>query len=160
MQKEEFDLHKLVSSVFRALQFPAKQKKLELINEVPVHFLVFQYMEPLRVLIYNLVMNSVNFTKQGTITVQSSMDRDSVIITVSDTGIGMNDQQIANLQSDERIIASANVDNRKGTGLGYLIIKDLLKAAEGKLKIKSKKNTGTQISITLPSVKSDNTAIT
>ena len=46
----------------------------------------------------------------------------------------MTNDQIKNILSDEFIISSANIDNRKGNGLGYLIIKDLLKMIEGRPK--------------------------
>lgn len=150
MQKEEFDLHQLVEMIFGVLKFPAKAKNTTLLNEVPVHFVVYQHMEPLRVLIYNIVMNSTNFTKNGSVTVKSNYAKDKIVINVEDTGLGMTAEQIDNLMSDERIIASANVDNKKGTGLGYMIIKDLLNMMDGYLEIKSKKNIGTIVSVFLP----------
>jgi signal transduction histidine kinase len=150
MQKEEFDLQQLVNSIFRVLDFPASQKNLKLVNNVPAHFIIFQYMEPVRVLIYNLVMNSINFTKEGVISVDCSGGNDSTDIKVTDTGIGMTSQQISNFQNGERIITSANVDNRKGTGLGYVIIRDLLKIVNGTILLSSEKDKGTTVVISLP----------
>ncbi len=43
----------------------------------------------------------------------------------------MTQEQINNIMAIHFIISSANVDNRKGNGLGYLIIKDLLKITAG-----------------------------
>lgn len=149
MQKEEFDLHQLVAMVFGVLQFPAKLKNTTLQNNVPANFVVYQYMEPLRVLIYNLVLNSINFTKGGSIGVQCTEADERIIIKVTDNGLGMTTQQIENLLSDKKIIASANVDNKKGTGLGYMIIKDLLKMMSGNLSIKSSKNNGTEVAVFL-----------
>jgi signal transduction histidine kinase len=48
------------------------------------------------------------------------------------------------------IISSANVDNRKGNGLGYLIIKDLLKILRGHLAIQSEKEKGTTVKVWMP----------
>jgi K+-sensing histidine kinase KdpD len=45
------------------------------------------------------------------------------------------------------VITAANVDNRKGHGLGYLIIKDLLKTMGATLQISSSKGNGTSVSI-------------
>ena len=50
-----------------------------------------------------------------------------------DEGVGMTPDQIKNIMADQFIISSANVDNKKGNGLGYLIIKDLLKMMGAKL---------------------------
>jgi signal transduction histidine kinase len=149
MQKEEFDLHQLTAMVFGVLQFPAKLKNTQLQNNVPDNFVVYQFMEPLRVLIYNLVLNSINFTKGGSISVQCNIAENRLIIQVTDNGLGMTTEQIANLMSDRKIIAGANVDNKKGTGLGYMIIKDLLKMMGGALTIRSSKTNGTAVSVSL-----------
>jgi signal transduction histidine kinase len=150
MQKEEFDLHQLVDIIIRVLQFPAKQKNVTLQNNVPSNFVIYQYLEPARVMIYNLILNGLNFTREGSVSVQCHAGKDQVVIQVTDTGLGMTKEQIDNLMSDEKIIASANVDNKKGTGLGYMIINDLLKMMDGSLSIRSTKNTGTEISVSLP----------
>jgi signal transduction histidine kinase len=150
MQKEEFDLHQLVEMVFGVLQFPARLKHTTLQNNVPVHFVVYQYMEPLRVLVYNLLLNAINFTKDGGVSVECKQQANTVVLSVTDSGLGMTHEQIENLLSDDKIIASANVDNKKGTGLGYMIIKDLLKMMGGSLNIESNKGSGTTVSISLP----------
>jgi len=150
MQKEEFDLHQLVEMVFRVLQFPARQKNVTLKNDVPANFVIYQYLEPVRVMIYNFLLNGLNFTREGSVRVHCHKDKDRVIIQVTDDGWGMTREQIDNLMSDEKIITSANVDNKKGTGLGYMIIKDLLKMMDGTLFIRSSKGNGTEVSVSLP----------
>lgn len=151
MQKEEFDLHQLVEMVLRVLHFSAKAKNTKLQNDIPVNFTLHQYLEPMRVMIYNIVLNSLNFTRNGIISVYCNHDENKIILHIKDTGVGMTDEQVANLLSEERIIASVNIDNKKGTGLGYLIIKDLLNMMEGTLFIKSTKDYGTTVSVSLPS---------
>jgi signal transduction histidine kinase len=150
MQKEEFDLHHLVGVVFGVLQFSARQKTTLLANKVAPNFVVFQYLEPLRVMLYNLVMNSLNFTKDGQITVNAARFENKIIINVADTGLGMSEEQVDNLLSENKIITSPNIDNRKGTGLGYMIIKDLIKMMDGEILIQSGKMKGTTVTVKLP----------
>lgn len=150
LQKEEFDLRQLIESIFRVLKFPAKEKNTQLKNDVPVNFVVYQYMEAMRVMIYNLVANGLNFTRDGVIAVRCHIEDDMIILEVTDTGLGMTEEQVTNILSDERIIASVNVDNKKGTGLGYLIIKDLLKMMDATLDINSIKNKGTTVFVSIP----------
>jgi len=64
--------------------------------------------------------------------------------------VGMTQEQINNILADHFIISSANVDNRRGNGLGYLIIKDLLKIIRGTLSIKSEKGKGTRVTVRIP----------
>ena len=62
----------------------------------------------------------------------------------------MSPEQIQRLLADHVIITSANVDNKKGHGLGYLIIKDLIKTMDAVLTIESEKGSGTTVSVKLP----------
>jgi K+-sensing histidine kinase KdpD len=52
------------------------------------------------------------------------------------------------------VITSANIDNRKVHGLGYLIIKDLAKAMNATLSIESRRRKGRRVMITAPVVNS------
>lgn len=150
MEKEDFNLHQLVELVFRVLQFSAKEKHTMLQNNVPVNFVVHQYLDPMRVMIYNLVMNSLNFTRHGIINVSCTETGPLLMLQVADSGLGMTQEQVDNLLSEEKIIAAVNLDNKKGSGLGYLIIKDLLRMMGGLLDIKSEKGKGTTVMVSIP----------
>ena len=65
----------------------------------------------------------------------------------------MSPEQIQRLLADHVIITSANLDNKKGHGLGYLIIKDLIKTMDAELTIESEKGGGTTVSVKLPATK-------
>jgi signal transduction histidine kinase len=145
--KEEFNLYELVDSVFSLLRSMATHKELVLVNKVPNNLLINQYYEPLKILVYNLVTNAINFSDKGTITVSLDKSGEKNILWVHDEGVGMTDEQIKNVLSKEFIISSTNVDNRKGNGLGYLIIKDLVKMMGATLDIKSEKGKGTRVSV-------------
>jgi signal transduction histidine kinase len=160
LAKELFDVNEIVNQVFSVLYSLARQKKLNLVNDIPAGTMIYQYFEPLKILIYNLVSNAINFTEAGKITVRIKTNPDTVTISVKDDGVGMTTEQIKNIMADEFIISSANIDNRKGNGLGYLIIKDLLKTMEGQLHIESERvrpddpvgrGKGTEVFITIPS---------
>jgi signal transduction histidine kinase len=146
--KENFNLHDATKQVTGILQSIAKQKNLILLNTIPANLHIFQFYEPLKILLYNLLSNAINFSNRGEITIGAMLVGDYIRLTVEDKGAGMTQEQIKNILSDEFIISSANIDNRKGNGLGYLIIKDLLKMIDGKIAIESKKGIGTKVSVT------------
>jgi signal transduction histidine kinase len=149
LAKEKFNVHDVAGHVMGIMQTLAKQKKLLLQNNIPENMELNQYLEPLRILLYNLVANAINFTEKGRIIISSVKENNKTIITVTDEGVGMTPEQIQNILGDQFIVSSANIDNRKGNGLGYLIIKDLLKMMGATLQIKSEKGKGTIISIIL-----------
>jgi len=148
--KEEVHLHEMVRNIFSILNGMARQKNIFLTNEVPEDFTIRQYAEPLRIILYNLVVNALNFMEKGHITIVAKQLRNGMLIEVKDQGFGMTKEQINNILADQFIVSSTNVDGKKGNGLGYLIIKDLLKVVEGNFSIKSAKNIGTTIKLFFP----------
>ena len=147
MLKETFNLHEMVGQVLGILQSLARQKNLVIENRIDDSMEINQYYEPLKILIYNLLTNAIHFTDKGNIIVAAERTDEQITIAVKDEGIGMTAEQIQRLMADEVIITSANVDNKRGHGLGYLIIKDLLKTMDAKLYIESKNGFGTTVSV-------------
>ncbi len=150
LAKESFDLHQLVAKLFAILGGLARQKDIRLINGVQGGLTLFQYIEPVKIVLYNLILNGINFTTSGHIRISSENTRDGIVLLIQDTGVGMTQEQINNIMADHFIISSTNVDNRKGNGLGYLIVKDLLKILRGSLSIRSEKEKGTDVTIFVP----------
>lgn len=150
MAKEIFNLHDMVNQVLGILQSLARQKNLIIENLVTTDMEVRQFYEPLKILIYNLLTNAIHFTEKGAISVVALKTNNHITIAVKDDGIGMSPEQIQRLLADHVIITSANVDNKKGHGLGYLIIKDLIKTMDAVLTIESEKGSGTTVSVKLP----------
>ncbi len=148
LTKEQFHFYDLVNQVTGILHSMAKQKQLRLVNQVEEQLQVYQFFEPLKILIYNLLTNAINFAEKSDIHINAVLMDGEITITVSDQGVGMSADQIKNIMADQFIVSSANMDNRKGNGLGYLIIKDLIKMTGATLYIKSEKAVGTAVSVT------------
>jgi signal transduction histidine kinase len=156
LARENFNIHELVKQDIGILKSLARQKQLVLKNLVAPELTMYQYYEPLKILVYNLLTNAINFSEKGEILIDAERENEFVKIWVKDHGVGMTAEQIQRIVADEIIITSANVDKRKGHGLGYLIIKDLLKMTGGTLSIQSEKGSGTTIIITLPANQKNN----
>jgi signal transduction histidine kinase len=150
LAKETFDLYEMVTQLCGIFSSPARQKQIRLINSVEDPLVLYQYIEPVKIVLYNLILNGINFTSEGYIRISSIRSREGLALQIQDTGVGMTQEQINNIMADQMIISSANVDNRKGNGLGYLIIKDLLKILRGNLTIRSEKEKGTTVTVWLP----------
>ncbi len=148
--KESFNVHEMVNQALSVLYSLAKQKQISLNNETAKDIVIWQYFEPLKILVYNLVTNAINFSEKGSIVISCHQNAQMLSLTVKDEGTGMTEEQINNIMTEQFIVSSANMDNRKGNGLGYLIIKDLLKTMNATIDIKSTKGMGTAVSVTLP----------
>jgi signal transduction histidine kinase len=148
--KEQFRLQDMLNQVFGILNSMAHQKNLKLISNVDTALQVTQYFEPLKILVYNLVTNAIHFSDNGSVIINALETEKKIIVSVSDEGIGMTADQIKNIMADQFIVSSANIDNKKGNGLGYLIIKDLMKMMNATLSINSEKSKGATVYVELP----------
>jgi len=144
-------VHALVEEIFGVFRLIVKRKNITLVNNVSDE--IQQYPEPLKIVIYNLLVNAINFSENGSITVDSEKSAAGIVITVTDEGVGMTAEQIHNVLNDEYIISSENVDRKKGNGLGYLIVKDLLKLMGATIHIQSEKMKGTKVQVNIPAKK-------
>jgi signal transduction histidine kinase len=149
LQKEYFNLHELVGQVFSVLKSSARVKSLQLENHVNTDLVIFQYMEPVKIIIYNLLTNAINFSNKGTITVSAHNQLNDIVISVKDEGTGMPADLVKNILSDQNAGLSVSTDNIKRNGLGYMIIHDLLIMIDGKIAIESSPGEGTAVNIKL-----------
>lgn len=97
----------------------------------------------------NILSNAIKFTPKGkAVRAQVKYKNNKVIFNVIDEGIGMSDEDQKRLfTAFERM---DNAQQIKGTGLGLNISKRLIELMDGCIKVSSKLNEGTRVSITLP----------
>ncbi len=100
----------------------------------------------------NLLSNAVKFTpKGGCISVSASgFDDKKLIVTVGDTGIGMDSAEITTALSSFGQIDNELSRQQEGTGLGLAIAKGLIEQHGGHLKMTSEKGIGTVVATLLP----------
>jgi len=98
----------------------------------------------------NLVSNALKFTPAGYIEI-SVIDKENVVeCAVSDTGIGISDEELPKVFSKFEQFSLEFESVKKGTGLGLAISKGIVELHRGKIWVESKLGQGTKISFTLP----------
>ncbi|AOT08905.1 hypothetical protein S4054249_14015 [Pseudoalteromonas luteoviolacea] len=104
-----------------------------------------------RQILLNLVANAVKFTNSGGITIDVEVhSNDALCISVSDTGIGMNQQTQKSIFNRFEQADSSTTRKYGGTGLGLAITSSLVKLMNGSIEVISEEGKGTQITVTLP----------
>jgi PAS domain S-box-containing protein len=151
----DFDLDKVLENVGNLMSEKASAKGLELIFEVAPEVSTHFRGDPLRLgqILINFCNNAVKFTEHGEVAVEvrvleENPDSQLVQFSVSDTGIGMTEAQIARLfQAFEQADASTT---RKygGTGLGLAISKQLTELMGGHVEVKSEPSKGSTFRFT------------
>ena len=105
----------------------------------------------LRQVLLNFLSNAVKFTPPGgTVTIRARRSPDGIALSVSDTGIGMNEAEIDVALSAFGQIDSALSRKHQGTGLGLPISRSLIEMHDGKLSVESAPNKGTTMTATFP----------
>ena len=99
----------------------------------------------------NILSNAVTFTQEGgAIFILAKENAGTVVVEVTDTGIGMTDEQIAYALKPFTQVMPAHIRNHAGTGLGLPIARALVLRHGGSFQITSKTAVGTTVSLTLP----------
>ena len=126
---EHFDLHVVMTQVCDSLQNEAAQKELTLtgVSNVIGQTTVYADKGKTAQIIYTLITNALQYTEEGSIAVQlyEHGDQSRLYMSVTDTGIGMDEATIrAIFQKFERGVP-ASTANVHGTGLGLFIAKKM-----------------------------------
>ena len=107
----------------------------------------------------NLISNALKFTKSGLVTVTLSIEdtvsRRDLFLTVKDTGIGMTDEQVNRLFQPFEQADTSTTRNFGGTGLGLAIIKAFLDLMEAEVSVDSTPGKGTEFTLRMPCKESD-----
>ena len=107
-----------------------------------------------RQMLFNLLSNAAKFTENGTITLdarrEKSGDGESIVLSVSDTGIGMTDAQLAKLFEAFQQADPSTTRKYGGTGLGLAITKRFSRLMGGDVTVRSTIGQGSTFEIRLP----------
>lgn len=152
-----FDLRPTLHSVIQILQEKIDQKEIDFSLEVEDSIPDKLTGDPSRLsqIFFNIVGNSIKFTKNGSITVKAiPIKKDDLSVTVqfsvADTGIGIPVNKQATIF--EAFTQADGEDNRiyEGTGLGLSIVKKLIELQKGSVSLSSVEGKGTTITFEIP----------
>lgn len=106
--------------------------------------------EYLVIVITNLVDNAIKYSKNPVITIITSSSEDSVILSVQDNGIGIDKSQINLIFEKFFRVRQGETYAAKGFGIGLSFVKKIINAHNGKIRIESVPNKGSNFTIELP----------
>ncbi len=151
VKNERTNILPIVISVVEAMQSSAKEKNITLVYEVVPNDVIITIDEKrFYQALTNLVSNSIKYTQAGTITVSVEDRTDRVEIRVKDTGMGISADNQKNLFAPFFRVASVEVDQTIGTGLGMWITKQIIELMRGSIGVESIHGVGTHVVVTLP----------
>jgi signal transduction histidine kinase len=113
------------------------------------------YVDPIiwEKIILNLISNAFKYTVRGSITVSIRQDDGEVLISVTDTGIGIPEDQIERIFDRFHRVENAAVRSQEGTGIGLALVKELVRVHHGHIMVSSRPNEGSTFTVVLPTGK-------
>jgi signal transduction histidine kinase/FixJ family two-component response regulator len=155
MEREPFNLGKVLREVSAGIEIQAEQKGLTFIQEINTQADIILLGDGfrLRQILYNLLGNAVKFTSKGFVKLSTIIDNSDYTVKckfqITDSGIGMDPKDIERVfQQFEQANASIN-HHYGGTGLGLTIVKALVEAQNGNLVVSSELGKGSTFTILL-----------
>ena len=150
--EQPWDTKNLFDEMARVWKLQADRKKLEfsyrLDEKVPDHLIGDE--DVIRKITNNLLSNSIKYTRSGSITFNVTGRGRDIVITVSDTGIGIAPEYLKNIFKPFERGAQTVYKETSGSGLGLAIVKELVDAAGGTIDCKSVVDEGTTFTVRIP----------
>ncbi|MFO6422390.1 response regulator [Motilimonas sp. KMU-193] len=148
---QAIDLKSIINLVFELCHHLTGNKPLRLINLCPDDLPVV-YADELRLeqVLYNLIGNAIKYTPEGKVVLEVEPLDDYLRITITDTGIGMTEDQLKHIFEPLVQIRNNRNHAKSGYGLGLSVSKQLVNLMHGELSVTSKPDLGSVFSFTLP----------
>jgi signal transduction histidine kinase len=150
LYQEDIQLLELLEIIQEQLSVQAKEKNVKIMVEVDENVMVYADYDRLVQILINITKNSIQFTTDGTIWLRGKMEKDTTIIEVEDTGIGIDPEEVQNIWRRFYKAEISRTSNPYGEfGLGLSIVKQLIMLHNGEIDVQSEKGKGTKFTIQL-----------
>jgi len=146
VNKEIFDMVILMDEIYESFRFLIKDKniKFNYHNKYDEVYVWGDY-ERIKQVFVNILKNSIEaISDSGIIDIDISLDNEFVLVCVSDSGIGMNSEELNNVKE------MFYTTKRNGTGLGVALSNEIILAHGGELSYESEFNKGTKCIVKIP----------
>lgn len=147
----KIDLAESVEKVFNTLKDVAAVKEIILYNKIEPTVSVFADKKMLHSILQNLVSNAIQYTPQeGKIIVSAETSEENITVQVKDSGEGMSQEILEKLFTPQLNTLLKARENKKGAGIGLLLVKGFLEKNNGQIRVESQEGEGSSFYFTLP----------
>jgi signal transduction histidine kinase len=146
-----FDLSQSIEKMVKVIAPFAAQKGIVVEVEIaPDTGMISTDQRRLEQVILNLLNNAVKFTEKGHVRVSCRVENDHYLLSFTDTGIGMQAEELANLFQPFHQIDTGLSRKREGTGLGLSICKKIVALMGGSIQVASTWGEGSIFAVRIP----------
>jgi len=151
--KSEVDLEKVIEDVVQINSYKASEKRITIRRSLLGKRRPIRAVEmDVYLIMWNLINNAIKFTRGGkpsTIMITERYMNDAVVVSVRDEGVGIKEQDRAHIW-DLGFSTPAPGEREATSGVGLATVKDLVRFLEADIQVKSKPNSWTEFTLTIP----------
>jgi PAS domain S-box-containing protein len=155
LSSDLFDVNEVIEEQIRSIEPKAFEKGIGLKRELTESIEIVADNRRFKQILLNLLSNAVKFTETGSVTISSAIVKDSIQISVIDTGVGIKQEDMKKLFEPFQQIDSSLTKKHEGTGLGLHLTEKIVKLMQGKIWVESEINKGTAFHVSLPLIKAE-----
>jgi signal transduction histidine kinase len=146
--QQNIDLYQFIQSLIEFVEPFKLNDSIKIQNQIPKDSIITNWPDALRVVLYNMIVNAIKSTNQGEINILFNRTSNDYEIIIQDTGEGMNASMVDFLITGKsRDEVESLPKYKKGNGIGYQIIRHLVKIMNAEVSITSKEYQGTKVSL-------------
>jgi two-component system phosphate regulon sensor histidine kinase PhoR len=156
LEYEPVHVKDLFDRIFEVLHSSASKKSISMQHNIADYIFIEGDEDRLRQIFMNLLSNAISYTPEGgRVRVEAKIDHENeenerIIITVSDTGIGIPKKDLPRIFERFYRVDKARSRSSGGTGLGLSIVKHLVELHHGTITVESKVGEGSSFILDLP----------
>jgi len=144
LNKTDFDINSLLLNELDKFESRIIEKKIKLeIDLYKEKILAHGDIENIRRVIYNLIDNALKFIDiEGKLTIKSEVKEDKILVGIQNTGTVIPKDELKNIWKRFTKLDNSRGMERKSTGLGLSIVREIIKAHEEKIEVYSNEEIG------------------
>jgi len=148
---DKLDISALIEKSISLYQNGAESKRVKLAHLPGNDVYGYADYQAIDTVIRNLISNGIKFSyPDSEVLVKTAINETNVIISVQDHGTGMPADRQEKLFTLNKSVKQAGTNNEKGTGIGLLLCKELMKENNGDIAVRSEPGKGSEFIVSFP----------
>ncbi len=147
----KFNLAEFIENVLLVINKIAENKNIEIKIDVSNNVFINADPDLLNIVLRNLLSNALKFTPEGGVVfLMAKAYNEYIEVIVKDSGVGMSMEKIQSLFQIDKVKSERGTAGEKGSGLGLILVKDIIDLHQGSINVESEIGKGTTIKMKFP----------
>ncbi|WP_448567211.1 hybrid sensor histidine kinase/response regulator transcription factor [Thalassotalea ganghwensis] len=147
LERKPYDISSIIKSIVSSFEYAFLEKNLSLKLSLAEGAIVDLVEDSFEMIFINVLSNAVKYTQPGGEIYIHVECKDTVIIIIEDSGIGIDKGNLEKVFTPFFRIHSATNQHVEGSGIGLTVVKELVDINEGRITIQSKTKIGTRVEL-------------